>query len=148
MVRAAYIEDKISRLVLVSDRAHGVSSQANGELEVLIYFKYSLTLTYNKKEKTDVCLCSPSGYASSPSMEQPGVEPRLQSDPQRLLSGNTNPVAATGLPKHNLQAVAEGGGGFATPTCRNAYWPTSWVCILEAADRQITTKNRHKFLVT
>lgn len=34
MVRAAYIEDDLSRLVLVSDRAHGVSSQANGELEV------------------------------------------------------------------------------------------------------------------
>lgn len=35
MVRAAYIEDELSRLVLVSDRAHGVSSQADGQLEVL-----------------------------------------------------------------------------------------------------------------
>lgn len=34
MVRTAYIEDDLSRLVLVSDRAHGVSSQANGQLEV------------------------------------------------------------------------------------------------------------------
>lgn len=34
MVRAAYIEDDVSRLVLVSDRAHGVSSQAHGQLEV------------------------------------------------------------------------------------------------------------------
>lgn len=34
MVRTAYIEDDVSRLVLVSDRAHGVSSQANGQLEV------------------------------------------------------------------------------------------------------------------
>lgn len=34
MVRAAYMEDELSRLVLVSDRAHGVSSQANGEIEV------------------------------------------------------------------------------------------------------------------
>lgn len=34
MVRAAYIEDELSRLVLVSDRAHGVSSQANGQIEV------------------------------------------------------------------------------------------------------------------
>ncbi|KAF3837119.1 hypothetical protein F7725_004583 [Dissostichus mawsoni] len=33
MVRAAYIEDELSRLVLLSDRAHGVSSQANGQLE-------------------------------------------------------------------------------------------------------------------
>lgn len=34
MVRAAYIEDELSRLVLLSDRAHGVSSQENGQLEV------------------------------------------------------------------------------------------------------------------
>lgn len=34
MVRTAYIEDDISRLVLLSDRAHGVSSQAVGQLEV------------------------------------------------------------------------------------------------------------------
>lgn len=34
MVRAAYIEDDVSRLVLVGDRAHGVSSQAHGRLEV------------------------------------------------------------------------------------------------------------------
>lgn len=34
MVQIAYIEDDLSRLVLVSDRAHGVSSQANGQLEV------------------------------------------------------------------------------------------------------------------
>lgn len=36
MVRTAYIADALSRLVLVSDRAHGVSSQANGQLEVLL----------------------------------------------------------------------------------------------------------------
>lgn len=34
MVRTAYIEDDLSRLVLTSDRAHGVSSQASGQLEV------------------------------------------------------------------------------------------------------------------
>lgn len=34
MVRTAYIEDDVSRLVLVGDRAHGVSSQSNGQLEV------------------------------------------------------------------------------------------------------------------
>ncbi|XP_068443949.1 epididymis-specific alpha-mannosidase isoform X1 [Clinocottus analis] len=37
MVRSAYIEDELSRLVLVSDRAHGVSSQANGQLEVMLH---------------------------------------------------------------------------------------------------------------
>lgn len=44
MVRAAYIEDDLSRLVLLSDRAHGVSSQANGQLEVHIKKTHQNTL--------------------------------------------------------------------------------------------------------
>ncbi|CAG5929175.1 unnamed protein product [Menidia menidia] len=34
MVRTAFIQDEFSRLVLLSDRAHGVSSQSDGEIEV------------------------------------------------------------------------------------------------------------------
>uniref|UniRef100_A0AAV2KPC7 Alpha-mannosidase n=1 Tax=Knipowitschia caucasica TaxID=637954 RepID=A0AAV2KPC7_KNICA len=37
MVRAAFIEDDQSRLVLVSDRAHGVSSQGDGQIEVMLH---------------------------------------------------------------------------------------------------------------
>nr|KAF6392792.1 mannosidase alpha class 2B member 2 [Pipistrellus kuhlii] len=37
MVQSAYIEDSGSRLVLVSGQAHGVSSQGDGELEVLLH---------------------------------------------------------------------------------------------------------------
>ncbi|XP_068611943.1 epididymis-specific alpha-mannosidase [Brachionichthys hirsutus] len=37
MVRAAFIEDDLSRLVLVSDRAHGVASQDDGQLEVMLH---------------------------------------------------------------------------------------------------------------
>lgn len=37
MVCEAYIEDDSSRLVLLSDRAHGVSSQGEGELEVMLH---------------------------------------------------------------------------------------------------------------
>ncbi|KAJ8008058.1 hypothetical protein DPEC_G00100830 [Dallia pectoralis] len=37
MVRTAYIEDDSSRLVLLSERAHGVSSQSPGELEVMLH---------------------------------------------------------------------------------------------------------------
>lgn len=44
MVRAAYIEDQLSRLALVSDRAHGVSSQAGGQLEVLLEGKPGKTV--------------------------------------------------------------------------------------------------------
>lgn len=47
MVRTAYIEDDLSRLVLVSDRAHGVSSQANGQLEVMLHRRLWNNLTWN-----------------------------------------------------------------------------------------------------
>uniref|UniRef100_A0A7N8X3H4 Alpha-mannosidase n=1 Tax=Mastacembelus armatus TaxID=205130 RepID=A0A7N8X3H4_9TELE len=47
MVRAAYIEDDLSRLVLVSDRAHGVSSQANGQVEVMLHRRLWNNLPWN-----------------------------------------------------------------------------------------------------
>jgi len=34
MVRAAYMEDESSRLVFLSERAHGVASLSQGQLEV------------------------------------------------------------------------------------------------------------------
>lgn len=34
MVQTAYIEDDTTRLVLLAERAHGVSSQGNGQVEV------------------------------------------------------------------------------------------------------------------
>ncbi|XP_028829124.1 epididymis-specific alpha-mannosidase isoform X2 [Denticeps clupeoides] len=37
MVRAAYIEDDCSRLVVLSERAHGVSSQQHGQVEVMLH---------------------------------------------------------------------------------------------------------------
>ncbi|KAM7377251.1 hypothetical protein PAMA_013846 [Pampus argenteus] len=47
MVRAAYIEDELSRLVLVSDRAHGVSSQASGQLGVMLHRRLWNNLPWN-----------------------------------------------------------------------------------------------------
>lgn len=47
MVRTAYIEDDLSRLVLVSDRAHGVSSQTNGQLEVMLHRRLWNNLPWN-----------------------------------------------------------------------------------------------------
>lgn len=47
MVRTAYMEDDLSRLVLLSDRAHGVSSQANGELEVMLHRRLWNNLAWN-----------------------------------------------------------------------------------------------------
>ncbi|KAM9677390.1 LOW QUALITY PROTEIN: epididymis-specific alpha-mannosidase [Trichechus inunguis] len=37
MVQAAFIEDHRSRLVLLSERAHGVSSQGSGQVEVMLH---------------------------------------------------------------------------------------------------------------
>lgn len=47
MVRAAYIQDELSRLVLLSDRAHGVSSLANGELEVMLHRRLWTNLAWD-----------------------------------------------------------------------------------------------------
>uniref|UniRef100_A0A4W5JRT2 Alpha-mannosidase n=1 Tax=Hucho hucho TaxID=62062 RepID=A0A4W5JRT2_9TELE len=48
MVRTAYIEDDSSRLVLLSERAHGASSQSEGELEVSVCILYEMrTHTHN-----------------------------------------------------------------------------------------------------
>ncbi|XP_017291614.1 epididymis-specific alpha-mannosidase [Kryptolebias marmoratus] len=47
MVRAAFIEDDLSRLVLLSDRAHGASSQADGQLEVMLHRRLWNNLAWN-----------------------------------------------------------------------------------------------------
>ncbi|XP_022060114.1 epididymis-specific alpha-mannosidase [Acanthochromis polyacanthus] len=47
MVRTAYLEDDLSRLVLHSDRAHGASSQANGQLEVMLHRRLWNNLPWN-----------------------------------------------------------------------------------------------------
>ncbi|XP_061525257.1 epididymis-specific alpha-mannosidase isoform X1 [Phycodurus eques] len=47
MVRTAYIEDGLSRLVLVGDRAHGVSSQVGGQLEVMLHRRLWNNLPWN-----------------------------------------------------------------------------------------------------
>ncbi|XP_063042689.1 epididymis-specific alpha-mannosidase [Engraulis encrasicolus] len=51
MVRAAYIEDAHSRLVVLGERAHGVSSQNDGQLEVMLHRRLwnnqKWTLAYN-----------------------------------------------------------------------------------------------------
>lgn len=54
MVQSAFIEDDKSKLVLLAERAHGVSSQENGQVEVMLHrrlwnnlawdLKYNLTL--------------------------------------------------------------------------------------------------------
>lgn len=40
MVRGAYIEDDDSRLVLLSERAHGVASLSQGQIEVRVTYTH------------------------------------------------------------------------------------------------------------
>ncbi|CAN9509590.1 unnamed protein product [Ophioblennius macclurei] len=47
MVRTAYIQDELSRMVLLSDRAHGVSSQADGQLQVMLHRRLWNNLPWN-----------------------------------------------------------------------------------------------------
>ncbi|XP_008285640.1 epididymis-specific alpha-mannosidase isoform X2 [Stegastes partitus] len=47
MVRTAYLEDDLSRLVLLSDRAHGVSSQVNGQLQVMLHRRLWNNMPWN-----------------------------------------------------------------------------------------------------
>nr|KAF6501246.1 mannosidase alpha class 2B member 2 [Molossus molossus] len=51
MVQSAYIEDQRSRLVLLSEQAHGVSSQGEGQVEVMLnrrlWNNLTLSLLYN-----------------------------------------------------------------------------------------------------
>lgn len=42
MVQTAYIEDDTTRLVLLAERAHGVSSQGNGQVEVTYKISFLL----------------------------------------------------------------------------------------------------------
>ncbi|XP_041635888.1 epididymis-specific alpha-mannosidase isoform X2 [Cheilinus undulatus] len=84
MVRAAYIQDDISRLVLVSDRAHGVSSQANGQLEVMLHRRlwnnlpwnlgYNLTLNDSSVVKPTLWMMLGSISTTSKHYQREGIE--------------------------------------------------------------------------
>ncbi|XP_023375070.1 epididymis-specific alpha-mannosidase isoform X1 [Otolemur garnettii] len=47
MVQSAFIEDSRSRLVLLSERAHGISSQGNGQVEVMLHRRLWNNLDWN-----------------------------------------------------------------------------------------------------
>lgn len=47
MVQTAYIEDDTTRLMLLAERAHGVSSQGNGQVEVMYTFLVLFLHEYN-----------------------------------------------------------------------------------------------------
>lgn len=51
MVQTAYIEDNATRLTLLAERAHGVSSQGNGQMEVTNRHVCWLVAFFSPKEK-------------------------------------------------------------------------------------------------
>uniref|UniRef100_A0A3P9HAP9 Alpha-mannosidase n=1 Tax=Oryzias latipes TaxID=8090 RepID=A0A3P9HAP9_ORYLA len=84
MVRTAYIKDDLSGLVLLSDRAHGVSSQANGELEVMLHRRlwnnqpwnlgYNLTLNDSSVVRPTLWMLLGSANATSRLYQREAVE--------------------------------------------------------------------------
>uniref|UniRef100_A0A8C4ZIP8 Alpha-mannosidase n=1 Tax=Gadus morhua TaxID=8049 RepID=A0A8C4ZIP8_GADMO len=106
MVRAAYIEDDRSRLVLLSERAHGVSSQASGQLEVMLHRRLWNNLPWNRDYNltlNDSSLVQPvlwlalSSLAASPRLHQRGAV-ELQNRPLVVASGGGVPVRPVVLP--------------------------------------------------
>lgn len=83
MVQTAYIEDNATRLTLLAERAHGVSSQGNGQMEVTNRHVCWLVAFFSPKEKKMAGNCCDTylintGDASQKIVEQPSVGPEFQ----------------------------------------------------------------------
>ncbi|XP_029942917.1 epididymis-specific alpha-mannosidase isoform X2 [Salarias fasciatus] len=84
MVRTAYIQDERSRLVLLSDSAHGVSSQDSGQLQVMLHRRlwnnlpwnlgYNLTLNDSSVARPSLWLLAGSLSATSKMYQRQAVE--------------------------------------------------------------------------
>uniref|UniRef100_A0A3P8P858 Alpha-mannosidase n=1 Tax=Astatotilapia calliptera TaxID=8154 RepID=A0A3P8P858_ASTCA len=106
MVRTAYIEDDLSRLVLVSDRAHGVSSQTDGQLEVMLHRRlwnnlqwnlgYNLTLNDSSVVRPTLWMMLGSVSATSKLYQREAVQ--LQHRPVVILISTFHTTSQT-LPK-------------------------------------------------
>lgn len=79
MVQSAYIEDSTTRLVLLSEQAHGVSSQGDGEVEVGGALRCPPRQPRCQGPATQL---SPAGPASPAAVEQLGLVPDLQRLPE------------------------------------------------------------------
>uniref|UniRef100_A0A3B3TKP9 Alpha-mannosidase n=1 Tax=Poecilia latipinna TaxID=48699 RepID=A0A3B3TKP9_9TELE len=100
MVRTAYIQDDISRLVLLSDRAHGVSSPADGQLEVMLHRRlwnnlqwnlgYNLTLNDSSVVRPTLWMILGSVGATSKLYQRGAVE--LQHRPVVIFNSPVPPV--------------------------------------------------------
>lgn len=77
MVQSAFIEDDKSRLVLLAERAHGVSSQESGQVEVREAWLPSHGPN-SVAGGTEGPQMISAGNAPSAAVEQPGLEPELQ----------------------------------------------------------------------
>ncbi|XP_041492518.1 epididymis-specific alpha-mannosidase isoform X2 [Microtus oregoni] len=113
MVQSAFIEDDKSRLVLLAERAHGVSSQESGQVEVMLHrrlwnnlawnLNYNLTLNDTSVVHSELWLLLGSKPIATALRPRSGVA--LQHRPVVLFRELTDEEAPIHGPK-NLQAVA------------------------------------------
>ncbi|XP_030047027.1 epididymis-specific alpha-mannosidase [Microcaecilia unicolor] len=83
MVQTAYIEDDTTRLVMLSDRAHGVSSQESGQMEVMLHrrlwnnfewdLNYNLTLNDTSVVKPVIWLMLGSKHVTTALYQKSGL---------------------------------------------------------------------------
>ncbi|XP_059131017.1 epididymis-specific alpha-mannosidase [Peromyscus eremicus] len=124
MVQSAFIEDDKSRLVLLAERAHGVSSQGNGQVEVMLHrrlwnnmawnLQYNLTLNDTSVVHSELWLLlgpKPITSALRPRsgvalQHKPVVLFRELTDEEAPAHGSQNPQAVTLPPNLHLQILS------------------------------------------
>ncbi|XP_049996810.1 epididymis-specific alpha-mannosidase [Alexandromys fortis] len=124
MVQSAFIEDDKSRLVLLAERAHGVSSQESGQVEVMLHrrlwnnlawdLNYNLTLNDTSVVHSELWLLlgsKPIATALRPRsgvalQHRPAVLFRELTDEEALIHGPKNPQAVALPPNLHLQILS------------------------------------------
>ncbi|KAM3938652.1 epididymis-specific alpha-mannosidase isoform 2-T2 [Leptodactylus fuscus] len=102
MVRTAYIEDEKTRLVLLAERSHGVSSQDNGQVEIMLHrrlwnnmewdLNYNLTLNDTSVVRPAIWLMVGSKEVTGSLYQRLGM--CLEHKPLVMFSQHTGPEKA------------------------------------------------------
>lgn len=127
MVQSAFIEDDKSRLVLLAERPHGVSSQGNGQVEVREAWlsptptpppPWALTAIHSMARAKEGPQVISAGDAPSTAVEQPGLGPEVQPHAERHLHCPPGALAHAGAQvHHDGPAPKEWGGSAARARC-------------------------------
>lgn len=123
MVQEAFIQDDQSRLVVLSDQAHGVSSQNNGQMEVGHPKDTWGGFPVVRILQIPLSHFHSTGHAAPPPCSQKGSDERVQPDIGRLLHSQPRVLASVGSPSaHHCPAPQEQAGS-AAQACGAAEGP-------------------------